>query len=324
MILDPTITFACSACGKLLRVPFEAVGKRARCASCGSLEIVSYSHASPGEVPFKASDSVQVALSRTKALLDKSGIAYREIAIHDPGLREAAFGRILIFSRSSSPEIVYITSKSWTEEGIQQACVELIDLHAQLMKAGKTSHFRILSAYPIPPRIAFLFGNSLASQYEIGFRTQYPLGAVVPPNHMTALAEKYASFLVKSLLGVALDFGDTKSISILEQLVLEKIRPYTDPAKEVPEGSFGPQGVLLCLGAAFGEVLRGLPEIQSEWEVSDQCAFSVGMRHTHRQSGLSVVSNPVGKLMRLYDSGNGESLSSFVAGLKQRLTPSPT
>jgi hypothetical protein len=309
----------CPGCGVGLKVPAAAAGKKLKCPKCGAAVALPVPEPSPADLPFGPGDDLEQAYQKTVAYVRSQGAPLYEPELVNASMHSREFGRQLLLM-NRPPGVLYLCVDPWDDEKAALVATDLVGSFKTAMDMGGAPSFMILSLHPVPEPIRFLFGNSPAAQLELLIRSKFDLRAVSSPDQMPDLGTKIGAGLLEKISGSKATLADLRTVGALQQAVLEKLRPEKDPEKPLPEGSYEPEGILLCLGALFGEVLKRRESLDATWVRNDMMPFSIALEVRNRKTGRSIVANPVGKVMKLYQNGREDDLIFFSKYLEEHLS----
>ncbi|MFY4812100.1 hypothetical protein ACOJIV_05220 [Haloarcula sp. AONF1] len=214
--------------------------------------------------------------------------------------------RLFTFYRGSAMHIGVVYEGEW-DEADTNAIVALL---ANLRRDEEIAGVHVINARKLPAEIAYLSGThprgAFATAALVGLQTGPPFG----PDSVPHYAEVGQELLVDHL-DVVVDSVDTAALERLDDVVLSQLR--TVPETSSQDG-YTPQEALLLVGALAGEVMARMLEseypVETEWSAGDEIS-STGVVLTVRgtETGAEASVNPVGKALKLFDSGNEDSIA---------------
>jgi hypothetical protein len=226
-------------------------------------------------------------------------------------LRSRGFGRIFNEFREDAHYLTYVCTAPWTAERTEQALNDL----SSLRLPGKEIEFtgrvvvRLLSAYPVPPSLEYVFADTPRGLFENRAMAQAGISLPLTSGAAPGIGERAAG-LASEVFGEQLDLSDVDTLERIDRIVHRQLRP---PDAYVPHYS------LISLGCAAGETMRRVPRVRAEWIRHERMTHGIGLRVGLEAGGEPVTANPIGKLYSALEEGERESIAALARTVLQTL-----
>src|SRR5262245_54687124 len=202
-------------------------------------------------------EPIYQAVARLEEVYCREGIPLASFESHNNLLATSGFANFFQAQVDGVETIIVVMTGEWTDENLVRIVNMLLEIRAEPDPPGSHLRFRFHSAHPLPPLLETLFGDYRISEVECTAAKLVQFGIDLRASDCTRIAAAACHFLAS--LGTRTDFRDPAGLQKLQDFVL----------REVCGPAFPPQGVplnlLICLGCAYGEMVRSRLPYETEW-----------------------------------------------------------
>lgn len=168
----------------------------------------------------------------------------------------------------------------------------------------------VVSENEPPDAISYVSGTDPRGGFALAAMAEVQNG----PEFSAASAQHYAKVgrkLLDEHFGVHIDADDADALEQIDDVVLSRLRPIDD--RERSYDVYVPRAALIAVGTLAGEVMRYWFEqdhdMGTSWVSADISSTGVALQISPDEDGDGVTVNPVGKALKLYESGESDSIA---------------
>ncbi|MCA9123199.1 MAG: hypothetical protein H6822_12740 [Planctomycetaceae bacterium] len=204
----------------------------------------------------------------------------------------------------------------WTDEAV------LAVLNYVNAFSGTGRQHYIVGREPTPEILDYLTSGSAGASFALMCLAKFHDRAGLTSVAMADIADA-AQSLLRDEFSIEIDRSNESSLDVLDEFVLNTLR--TEPDSSAHQHGYVPTSAMIGIGALAGEIMRAclvaLPEIEINWILPDRpiSRFGIALEVTRSVSkGLIfkavqreqvAIINPLGKTVKLFESGVGDSLA---------------
>jgi hypothetical protein len=218
-------------------------------------------------------------------------------------------GKLFLFYTSTAMYTGVVYVGDWCNPDVRA----VVSLARYLQDDEDLDGLHVVSALDSPPAVRYLTAGGTSARFALDAEAELPDDAGISAETAPAAADVGADLLTRHG-DVQVDRSDTATLDRLDQFVLDVLRPVADHTET--DEAYVPREALLVVGALAGEVMRtGLERelpVTVAWGADEEISTTgVVLRVTSPEADGSLTVNPVGKVFKLYESGQSERLADL-------------
>lgn len=218
-------------------------------------------------------------------------------------------GKLFLFysEREMYTGVVYVGD--WTESDTQA----VVSLARYLRADEELDGLHVVSAVEPPSAVSYLTSTHAGAAVTLDAMADLVGTPQLSADSASEFADLGAELMARHA-ELHVDRTDTGTLARLDEFVLDVLRPVAD--HHVSHEGYVPREALLPIGALAGEVIRNglereLP-VRVEWGTDTEISsIGVVLQVTTADTDGTLTVNPVGKTLKLYRSGDSETLAGL-------------
>jgi hypothetical protein len=273
------------------------------------------------EVQIRPDESLDTALERVATVFQSAGLPAENIPLINEKLLSREFARCLWVISDRSIHVFLITSTAWNENGEILVLNDLWRLRRRL-KEHYAPHFHFLSAFPVPPQLAYYFRGRAGTFFalDVLFAIQQRVTTALTGDTVRDIAVDVGR-LAATYFGGDWDLNNVKTLALIDENVLREIRTQTDHDAE--EDGYEPLTALIGLGCVAADVIyrnvATIPGCTVLWTYSELHGKGVAILQVATARGEESLLSPIQKVIKLFNQGAQDSLSFYYGVLSEQL-----
>ena len=260
--------------------------------------------------------SMDAALESAATSVEAAGFQVHRQSMLNNLPQNPLFGFAKVFSAHTPDglDAIYIVHPSeWSPDstsGVLQYAHKMIDPRCEVVK--------VVSSHEVPHIIQYCAAAGPRRRFVLDCLLAVQEGENLNASSATQLGQQCA-VLLQEHLGVACDPMSADALVSIDDVVLGTLRDEPDSFSE--QDGYVPTSALIALGCLAGNTIAHLIEdeigLTGSWSEQGGDMSRVGLVLEMKLRGDSIgATNPIGKVMKLFEVGKDQSVAHLYASLK--------